>query len=108
MGWLRDLSRDITAKRSPKWPATERAFLKAFPMCQACGGVSQLEVHHKQPFHLHPELELVWTNLITLCRSHHLFVGHLESWQSFNAGVEQDAATWLAKVKARPHGDGSL
>jgi 5-methylcytosine-specific restriction endonuclease McrA len=88
--------------RSPQWPAVEKAFLKYNPTCAVCKTKSNLNVHHKQPFHLAPRLELDPSNLITLCRPHHLLVGHLEDWKSYNVDVEKDAATWLEKISKRP------
>lgn len=100
---IRDASRGITAARSPKWPAVEKAFLKANQGgCQACRAKSTLEVHHKQPFHMHPELELDPKNLIVLCRRCHLLVGHLDDWQSYNPSVKSDASDWAAKISLRP------
>ena len=55
--------------RSGKWPALERDWLKVHPACAACGCRDRVSVHHKRPFHLHPELELKPTNLITCARS---------------------------------------
>lgn len=100
--------------RSPKWPAVRKAHLKREPFCRACGGKDHLEVHHKEPFHLHVEDPEKWpvdreldpANLITLCESEshncHLWVGHLGLWQSYNVHVETDADLWLAKIRARP------
>lgn len=92
--------------RSPRWPAVRAEHLAKFPTCAACGTREHLEVHHKQPFHLHPDLELEPTNLITLCESpshncHEIF-GHLLDWKSFNRMVEMDAAVYLRKVQNRP------
>ena len=93
------------SKRSSHWPAVRAAHLKAFPTCAACGGTEDLEVHHCKPFHLHPDLELVDGNLITLCEKSghdcHYTIGHLLSWKAYNPAVRQDAAAYLAKVKAR-------
>jgi len=99
------------AKRSNKWPAARKAFLKDHPNCAVCGGNKKVEVHHKRPFHLHPELELDPSNFITLCEEKkdgvncHLMVGHLGSFKSFNVDVEADAKTWNAKFKGRPKSD---
>jgi hypothetical protein len=77
--------------RSGKWPAVAKAHLANHPACEACGATKLLNVHHKLPFHEHPELELDWTNLITLCESPshncHLIFGHLLSWKSWNVDV---------------------
>jgi 5-methylcytosine-specific restriction endonuclease McrA len=95
--------------RSSKWPAVMHAFLKGHPTCEVCGSknklLAPLNIHHCQPYHLHPELELDPTNLITLCRPHHLLVGHLMNWSSFNKDVREDAKIWLNKVINRPVGN---
>lgn len=91
------------AGRSPRWPAVERAHLKKEPFCRVCTCKEGLQVHHKQPFHLFPELELVEANLITLCAPHHLLVGHLMLWASWNKDCEKDADAWFRKCKDRPH-----
>ena len=84
--------------RSSKWSGVRKNFLKDNPTCCACGGIDKLEVHHKQPFHLHPELELDPTNLITLCESDtkcHLQLGHLGDWHKFNPSVERDVKKYF-------------
>jgi hypothetical protein len=81
-----------------------------------------LQVHHIKPFHLHPNLELDPRNLITLCelpgRDHHLLIGHLDEWESYNVNVRDGAkryhgksadqiranATWQKEVAKRPAG----
>jgi hypothetical protein len=102
------LGKKPEGKRSDEWPIVRKQWLKDHPSCAACGETKSLEVHHKQPFHLHPELELDPTNFITLCEIVssgvlcHLKTGHLGSWKSFNVNVVQDAANDLAKIKNRP------
>lgn len=83
-----------TAKRSSKWPATKKKHLRANPACQACGAVTEIEVHHMKPFHLHPTLELDPTNLITLCMENdcHLYVGHGDNFRAYNPNVLADSA----------------
>ena len=63
-------------QRSSKWPEVRAEFVKKHPVCEACGTADELNVHHIEPFHLKPELELVPKNLITLCRKDHYFIGH--------------------------------
>ncbi len=86
-------------KRSSHWPAVRKAHLKLHPACAACGHTLMVQVHHKKPFHLHPELELDPKNFITLCEcsptDHHLKLGHNGDWKSFNPNVERDAANAL-------------
>lgn len=99
------------AMRSPHWATTRRHHLKDHSTCAACGGTEKLQVHHKQPYHLHPDLELEPTNLITLCEfgdiDCHYNIGHHRDWKSFNPNVVQDAAanlTIINEKKVRPVG----
>ena len=74
-------------ERSPQWSAVRNRHLKLHPMCEACGSIDHIQVHHIKPFHLFPELELEPTNLISICEkivadddktndNHHLQLGH--------------------------------
>ena len=65
-------------------------------------------------------MELDPTNLITLCeikgREHHLLLGHLDDWESYNVNVRRDVVrfhhesarkirvnpAWLKEVAHRP------
>ncbi len=108
-------------ERSSQWQRVRREHLLREPACVACGRKGRrLQVHHIKPFHLHPHLELEPDNLITLCeskgRDHHLLLGHLNSWESYNEHVRDDArrfyrktavqiradSHWQKKVKQRP------
>ena len=99
---VRNENRDslVSAKRSPKWPGVEHAHLKLFPTCAACGSSEKLNVHHKRPFHLHPELELDPNNLITLCMENdcHIYIGHGDDFKAYNPNVVEDAATVAANL----------
>ena len=87
--------------RSSKWPAVRAAHLKAHPACEACGQKDALEVHHIEPFHIRPDLELNRTNLLTLCGDPcHLVHGHFMSWTRFNRFVVADVRTYRAKLEA--------
>lgn len=91
-------------KRSPKWPGVEQAFLKMHKTCAACGTTTRLQVHHVQPYHLFPELELDPNNLIALCMGPnecHLKIGHGDNFRSFNKNVLQDASNALAHPGSR-------
>ena len=59
----------IGVMRSDQWPKVRKTHLASHPTCELCGGEKKLEVHHMRPFHLHPELELEPSNLITLCEA---------------------------------------
>jgi hypothetical protein len=98
-------------KRSDHWPTERKKFLIGNPYCKACHppgrmtkighsilhavGLPPVQVHHIIPFHFcvllgRPELELDKRNLITLCErgfNHHLVIGHLNSFGTFNPSV---------------------
>lgn len=103
-GIWREFAKSIT--RSPEWPAVRKAFLEKHPVCAACGKTKLigLQVHHKKPFHLFPDLELEPSNLMTLCDDPqcHLLIGHLDNFKSYNPTAETDAAIWLDKRRNRP------
>lgn len=98
----------LGSARSGHWPTVRKQHLAAHPTCAVCGGADSLEVHHVRPFHLHPELELDPSNLVTLCEAKkdgvncHLFFGHLGNFKSFNTTVGADAAGWATKIAQRP------
>lgn len=113
MEWLRRW-RDILVgripkgvKRSPQWPEVRERHLRLHPECAFCGGTKKLNVHHKRPFWLFPELELAPLNLITLCEGAkwlncHFIIGHLLAWKSFNPAVDYDVRSWRMKILRRP------
>ena len=91
--------------RSKKWPTLMKKFLKINKTCAACGGSTDLQVHHIIPFHLKPELELEKSNLITLCMGDldcHLRLGHGGSFSCYNPNIIVDAAEFLKNIEARP------
>ena len=94
------------AARSSQWPQVQKAFITEHPTCAVCGKkgtlLNKLNVHHQHPFHVKPELELDPNNLITLCRIHHLWWGHLGNWASWNDTVKDDSALWYNKIANRP------
>lgn len=91
------------AKRSPRWPAVQRAFLQEHDRCAVCGGKEQLNAHHIIPFEYGgPELDP--ENLIALCRGTfncHLLFGHLGDYKAMNPLVRADAELWAFRMKAR-------
>ncbi len=101
----------VGAARSGKWPSVRAEYLRLHPTCEACGTDKELNVHHVHPFHEHPELELQMSNLITLCREHHLTLGHdpdgpdgpmPRNWSASNPHVRRDAAKMLSKTTVAP------
>jgi 5-methylcytosine-specific restriction endonuclease McrA len=95
----------LSASRSSEWPKVRNEHLSQHPVCELCGGKDKLEVHHIEPFHLHPELELDSNNLITLCESAsngvicHLFAGHKGNYKNYNASVKTDVENFKNFLK---------
>jgi 5-methylcytosine-specific restriction protein A len=90
--------------RSSGWKEVRDDFLRKNPTCAACGETENLQVHHIVPFHLKPELELIETNLITLCMNKnecHLEIGHGDSWKCYNPNVKEDAEKHLSDPQHR-------
>lgn len=81
-----------SAPRSPKWPALRDRYFKSNPECAACGSGEDCQIHHVKSFLYFPESELDPGNLITLCRHHHLLIGHGDNFKAWNPGVRDDAA----------------
>lgn len=113
-------------KRSSQWPTKRAEHLKKFPYCAACTpptgwrkllhsgkalvGLQPVQVHHIYPFHScvvlgRADLELDDRNLITLCergQNHHILVGHLGDFKSYNPDVSKHAShTFHAKTAAQ-------
>ncbi len=106
------VARQHGTARSPEWPRVAHEHLAIEPGCAVCGHRGQgLQVHHIKPFHLHPGLELDPNNLITLCeipgRDHHLLIGHLDDWDSYNVRVRPDSQRYhkmsADKIRANPN-----
>ena len=76
-------------KRNRMWRYVRKEHLKRNPACAMCGGTKKLQVHHISPVHISPNLELEYSNLITLCRAKkfgidcHLFIGHRGDFKKF-------------------------
>jgi len=98
------------ATRSNGWAKVRAAHLEKNPSCANCGKTVKylktfrLQVHHKIPFHIAPQLELDPRNLLTLCSDPrcHFDKGHLGDWKSHNQFVVYDCDFWLTKYRNRP------
>lgn len=89
---LRESKKEIT--RSKHWARIRDELVATVKKCEACGCTERLQVHHVQPFHLHPELELDPVNLIVLCMGPnecHLRLGHGGSFNAYNPNIVYDA-----------------
>ena len=106
-------------QRNPDWTRVQKEHLRKQPFCACCGkdtGKGKMQVHHKFPFHYcialgRPDLELDERNLVTLCEdkgspNHHILIGHLGNFESYNPNVEEDIiayANWTqTAIKADP------
>ena len=90
--------------RATQWPTVRANHVAKYPRCAACGSGEALNVHHIEPFHERPDLELDPANLITLCRRHHFEIGHdpdgpwrpqRPDWTKSNSRVIRDASAVL-------------
>lgn len=114
-------SRPGMSERSNRWPAVEAAHKRAEARCQWCGRLDHVEVHHVVPFEERPDLELVATNLISLCRppgplfgdetnplgSCHFQHGHTDgkgrfSWKLANPSIRRECE--IRKAMGACHG----
>jgi len=104
------IQRKFDLPRSPAWDKVAKAFLATHPHCAACAETGQLNVHHKFPFHYvvlcgRPDLELDTRNLMTLCVrpdcQHHLLLGHLDDYESYNRNVDKFVKTYAGQASAQ-------
>ena len=97
--YVREKSKSF--RRSPKWNEFRDQFVAQHAECAACGSKNNLQVHHIKPFHKNPELELQFSNMITLCMSNeecHLKIGHGGSFRTYNPNVEVDAKKYRSSI----------
>lgn len=91
--------------RSSQWAKVRGVWLLLHQTCAACGGTTNLNVHHIKPFAYYPELELVPTNFLTLCehpaRNCHLNIGHSGDWAAYNPFCVEDAEVALLRRSKR-------
>jgi hypothetical protein len=91
-------------ERSPEWNRVRDRFLKEKPFCASCGGKKELQVHHIEPFHVRPDLELDYSNLVVLCMGRwdcHIKIGHGSSFKFFNKDVIPNATEIKNDPKSR-------
>lgn len=106
LGWLRRQVEEYG--RSGAWATVRRIHLEREPSCAACGRTKNLEVHHIQPYHERPELELddgvdgtgLDGNLVSLCGDPcHFVFGHLLNYRRANKHVRDDAARFRQRTR---------
>lgn len=97
-----------------RWRLLGTEYCKEHPYCEVCGTSKDIQIHHKKPVYLYPELEFEKSNLITLCKSKywgfhcHLVVGHGGNFKYENPWIDEDikALRVLASPEyIRDHGE---
>ena len=96
-----------SVSRDGHWSKVRKDWLLEHAFCAVCATRKFLTVHHKVPVSWDRTLELILSNLITLCEtpSHncHLLFGHLGDWKSRNVNVVEDCEKWAKKIENRPY-----
>lgn len=85
----------VTRNTRKQW-AVRKALLnhrKQYPVCEATGKTTKLEVHHLFPVSVKPELAGEPGNLITLHKDAHLVIGHGGNYKNFVTNVREVCAT---------------
>ena len=84
--------------RSPKWRKVRQDILEKYICCRSCNALKNLELHHKIPFNLRPDLELDPENLIVLCKHCHFTIGHFNDYKCYNSAVDDDCDLFLMRT----------
>ena len=97
-------------QRHRAWAEIAKDFLRLFPKCAVCGTTDGVVPHHILPVHFPggKDVELEWSNLMTLCPRDHLLFGHLGDWKAANPDVRLDAAWMREKMRGRKYADHSV
>lgn len=102
-----EIAMGASEPRSPEWPKVRAAWLKEHGECLACGGTTNLNVHHIVSFSVDPSRELDPTNLCTLCTksrfntNDHFIFGHNLNWTCRNPNVVRDATRFREMLDSR-------
>ena len=89
------------AQRNPKWRELRNAYFAANPKCELCGRKGK-EIHHIVPVWQDKSKELLWENLICVCKKCHLDFAHLGDYHSWEKDIKDESSRWQAKRKNRP------
>lgn len=87
--------------RDSKWFPLRKQFLIDNPICFGCCTALELEVHHIVPVGVDPSLELVISNLLTLCHVCHFRIGHSFNWRFYNPYVIEDCKLQRKRIVER-------
>ena len=88
------------AKNARKAWATRKAMRehrKLHPRCALCEMRPKffgraIPVHHRIPVHVRPDLAASPSNLVSLCSTHHFWVGHLGNYRDWNTNIDKTIA----------------
>jgi hypothetical protein len=100
VGWRKTLATEYQVRKAK---AKKR---KLAPWCAVCDCERdpvtgrQLDVHHKVPVHVNPDLACVQSNLAVMCRVHHQWVGHPGGYRTYNSNW-LDTVACLRSTHAR-------
>ena len=93
------------AMRNDGWSKASRDFINEHPLCEM--GLHKptllniLNTHHVIPFNKRPDLEMLESNWIVLCRFHHFIHAHLRNWSSSNPNIREDCDLLNKKIHER-------
>lgn len=87
----------IRAATDPRNTWAVRKAMKAYredhPVCEWDGKTTPVEVHHKRPIHLFPDLAADPDNFVSLgARRNHFVVGHGCNWKHYVDGLDDAIA----------------
>jgi 5-methylcytosine-specific restriction endonuclease McrA len=70
-----DVARRGTARArgyDSAWARLRASVLAECPRCEECGSAERLDVHHRVPVRVRPDLRLERGNCVVLCHRHHM------------------------------------
>ena len=92
------------AVRGPLWSKTKREYAKIHPkVCPFCKTTKKIELHHIFPYHLFPQYENSFWNLVWACRDCHFKFCHHLDWSAFNPNVLEDIKWYKEKIENRQY-----
>ena len=98
--------RTLGAMRASQWPKVRKEHLAKNPLCIVCNKKGTLlspnEAHHIVLFSQDPSMELLSTNIATVCRRHHLEWAHLGNFKSWDKDIVENARIFRERVANRP------
>lgn len=96
LGFLRFLFRNggisaLGIRNTAVYKRVMKEYLSSHPNCEYCGRDKKLDVHHKIPVSVAPELATDKNNMVTLCRKPqcHFIIGHKGNWKDYNDKISQ-------------------